>query len=193
MLIGDVPGQQVVQGQRRAQGGEGFDHELIGGFGVAHQLGGTAADVLAARRLKLLRAEGGVEQGRGLRAGGGCARRGFGALALLLPRLFLLVHLFQIHRVQAGSEEPRQARRVIRARRRLLPQRQNMRHPLTHQGVRIQGTAWQADLQFLLHKILRRALLRHAHFWQALFRNMLFRRCFSQPIFCQFSLFSSFS
>ena len=58
-----------------------------------------------------------------------------------------------------------------------------MRHPLTHQGVRIQGAAWQANLQFLLNKILRRALFRH----------MLFRRCFSQPIFFQFGLFSSFS
>ena len=92
VLIRDVPGQQVVQGQRRAQAGEGFDHELIGGFGVAHQLGGAAADVLAARRLKLLRAEGGVEQGRGVRTAGGCARRSFGALTLML----LLVHLFQV-------------------------------------------------------------------------------------------------
>ena len=71
VLIGDVPGHQVVQGQRRAQGGEGFDHELIGGLGVAHQLGGAAADVLAARRLKLLRAEGGIEEGRGS-YGSGC-------------------------------------------------------------------------------------------------------------------------
>ena len=68
-----------------------------------------------------------------------------------------------------------------------------MRHPLMHQGVRIQGAAWQADLQFLLHKILRRALFwhmlfRHAHFW-----HTLVRRCFSQPIFFQFGLFSSFS
>ena len=94
VLIGDVPGQQVVQGQRRTQGCEGFDHELIGGFGVAHQLGGAAADVLAARRLKLLRAEGGIEQGcwieqgywigqrRGVRTAGGCARRSFGVLTL---------------------------------------------------------------------------------------------------------------
>ena len=63
-----------------------------------------------------------------------------------------------------------------------------MRHPLTHQGVRIQGAAWQADLQFLLHKIPRRALLMHA-----LLRHTLFRRCFSQPIVFQFGLFSSFS
>ena len=131
--IGDVPGQQVVQGQRRSQGGEGFDHELIGGFGVAHQLGGAAADVLAARRLKLLRAEGGVEQGRWIeqrhrvRTAGGCTRRRFGVLTLwhlallFLPRLLfpaqvLQVHLFQVHRVQAGGEETRQPRRVIGAR-----------------------------------------------------------------------------
>ena len=99
VLIGDMPGQQVVQGQRGAQSGEGLDHELIGGFGVAHQLGGAAADVLAARRLKLLLTEGGVkqgcwiEQGHGVRTAGGCARRRFGALALTL----LLVHLFQAH------------------------------------------------------------------------------------------------
>ena len=88
VLIGDVPGQQVVQGQRRSQGGEGFDHELIGGLGVAHQLGGAAADVLAARRLKLLRAEGGVEQGCWIEQGcwvrtaGGGAHHRFGALTL---------------------------------------------------------------------------------------------------------------
>ena len=63
-----------------------------------------------------------------------------------------------------------------------------MRHPLTHQGVRIQGAAWQADLQFLLHKILRRAL-----FWRVFFWDVLFRRCFSQPIVFQFGLISSFS
>ena len=130
VLIRDVPGQQVVQGQRRSQGGEGFDHELIGGFGIAHQLGGAAADVLAARRLELLRAEGGIEQGRwieqgcGVRTAGGCARRRFGVLTLwhlallFIPRLLfpaqvLQVHLFQVHRVQAGGEEPRQPRRVI--------------------------------------------------------------------------------
>ena len=133
VLIRDMPGQQVVQGQRRSQGGEGFDHELIGGFGVAHQLGGAAADVLAARRLKLLRAEGGVEQGCWIEQGcwvrtaGGCARRRFGVLTLwhlallFLPRLLfpaqvLQVHLFQVHRVQAGGEETRQPRRVIGAR-----------------------------------------------------------------------------
>ena len=92
VLIRDVPGQQVVQGQRRTQAGQGLDHELIGGFSVAHQLGGAAADVLAARRLNLLRTEGGIEQGcwieqgywigqrRGVRTAGGCARRSFGAL-----------------------------------------------------------------------------------------------------------------
>ena len=139
VLIRDVPGQQVVQGQRGAQGGEGFDHELIGGFGVAHQLGSAAADVLAARHLNLLSAEGGVEQGcwieqgrrseqrRGIRTAGGCARRRFGVLTLwhlallFIPRLLfpaqvLQVHLFQVHRVQAGGEETRQPRRVIGAR-----------------------------------------------------------------------------
>ena len=70
VFIRDVPGQQVVQGQRRAQGGEGFNHELIGGFGIAHQLSGTAADVLAARHLKLLRAEGGIEERCGSYRGG---------------------------------------------------------------------------------------------------------------------------
>ena len=100
VLIRDVPGQQVVQGQRRAQAGEGFDHELIGGFGVAHQLGGAAADVLAARRLKLLTAEGGVEQGRRIRTAGGCARRRFGVLTLMLLLIHLFqAHLFQVHRV----------------------------------------------------------------------------------------------
>ena len=112
---------------------------------------------------------------------------------MLLPQLFLAVYLFQVHRVQAGGEEPRQARRVIRARRRLLPQRQNMRHPLTHQGVPIQGAAGQADLQLLLHEIVRRAFFLHM-----LSRHALFQRCFSQPVFfqpsfLQFSLFSSFS
>ena len=100
VLIRDVPGQQVVQGQRRSQGGEGFDHELIGGFGVAHQLGGAAADVLAARRLNLLRAEGGIEQGHGVRTAGGCARRRFGVLTLMLLLIHLFqAHLFQVHRV----------------------------------------------------------------------------------------------
>ena len=88
VLIRDMPGQQVVQGQRRTQAGEGFDHELIGGLRVAHQLSGAAADVLTARRLKLRRAEGGIEQGLRseqmyrIRAAGGCAHRRFGALAL---------------------------------------------------------------------------------------------------------------
>ena len=68
-----------------------------------------------------------------------------------------------------------------------------MRHPLTHQGLRIQSAAWQADLQFLLHKILRRALFRHAHFWHMLSLHVLFRRCFSQPLFFQFGLISSSS
>ena len=73
-----------------------------------------------------------------------------------------------------------------------------MRHPLTHQSVGIQGAAWQADLQFPLHKILRHVLLshllfRHARFWHMLSLHAVFRRCFSQPIFFQFSLFSSFS
>ena len=100
VLIRDVPGQQVVQGQRRSQGGEGFDHELIGGFGVAHQLGGAAADVLAARRLNLLRAEGGIEQGHGVRTAGGCARRRFGVLTLMLLLIHLFqAHLFQVHRL----------------------------------------------------------------------------------------------
>ena len=67
-----------------------------------------------------------------------------------------------------------------------------MRHPLTHQGVRIQGATGQADLQFLLHKILRRALFWRVFFWNVLFRHALFRRGFSQIRFSQLSLFGSF-
>ena len=68
-----------------------------------------------------------------------------------------------------------------------------MRHSLTRQGVRIQGATGQANLQFLLHKILRRALFRRALPRYFLFWHTLVRRCFSQPIFFQFGLFSSFS